>query len=96
VQPGHEFPDLFDRKGLTEDGELTGESLVDCKDVKQGALGDCYLMGALSVLAMSPAALLKIFPDVNGHHQRYNVEGCCKCDYKALYINHNVYTEYNC
>jgi calpain len=61
---------------------------IDPSDVNQGALGDCYFLGALSTLGMHEDLILEVFPDldpdlaqpdVNGNcpanEQQYNVEG---------------------
>ena len=58
----------FDKDG---DGELDIDeirkhlaTLVERGDVRQGKLGDCYLLGAISMLAENPLHLMHVFPDV--------------------------------
>ena len=58
----------FDKDG---DGNLDIEeikkhlaTLVERGDVRQGKLGDCYLLGAISMLAENPLHLMHVFPDV--------------------------------
>jgi len=55
---------------LFEDG-------ADAGDVKQGALGDCYFLGALSVVGCNQKQLMNIFPSVGASDapQDYNEEG---------------------
>jgi len=45
--------------------ETADEQLVKPGDVDQGALGDCYFLGAISVLAIDEPKLLECFPDLN-------------------------------
>ena len=45
---------LFD---IHEDGNMVGAG-----DVCQGQIGDCYLMGALSVLSRIPSQVMNLFP----------------------------------
>jgi len=40
----------------------TGNDLISSNDVFQGELGDCYLLGALSVLGCNSDQIMKIFP----------------------------------
>ena len=38
---------------------------IDPRDIKQGVLGDCWFLGAVSALAESPAFIQRLFPDGN-------------------------------
>jgi hypothetical protein len=78
------------RVALFQRGE--GGDFVDPGDVNQGALGDCYFLGALSALGTHEQRVLDVFPDLDpalaleqgdgfpANEQQYNYEGvyCCR------------------
>ena len=62
----------------TTEGGGGGGSLVAAGEVCQGALGDCYFLGALSMLGGNQNQLLEIFPsDLQGSitPQTFNEQG---------------------
>ena len=43
---------------------MPGKPFVEPGDVRQGCLGDCYVLGALSSMAVNQQLLLDVFPDL--------------------------------
>ena len=57
-------------------------------DVRQGSLGDCWLMGALSACAEFPALIRKLFPDGTRHaNGLYRVKLCLSGAWQIISVD---------
>ena len=57
------------------DSAKGGEDVAKAGDVFQGVLGDCYLLGAVSMISCVPGQIARVFPTDNYGVQEYNSEG---------------------
>lgn len=66
---------------------------VKAEDVKQGALGDCWLVAAMATLAGTmPGAIIKLF--INS--ERSYRQGSCWRSSGAIVLKHDHYVQFRC
>ena len=79
---------LLPPRALQHDLTVLRDSSASPTDVQQGALGDCWLLSALALLAEKPSLLEALLPTrVANDAGAYHVRLCCDGEWRTLLVD---------